>query len=219
MLWIDARNWRNERNIITSGAARGRSTGFQRWKLYFINKLRVLNKYLMEHWFKHIFLTLFNYFFLTISLISNNAVFCPLKIKMYLRYRSITRAYTQQIFLNILFRNTDELKKCCLIGKIVSPHPLKNYLQFQCFQGGYVKPHHAVLKHDFNNIRIHSKQQQLQQSTKVAKQIQTPKFLFQVFWKLNVTWIIHFLKLVPRDHQITWPAVTEIVSTTVCSYN
>ena len=43
----------------TSDEEKGPSTGFQRWKLYFYNKMRILNKYLMEDLFKHNVLTLF----------------------------------------------------------------------------------------------------------------------------------------------------------------
>ena len=44
--------WRHNDNIWrTSDAARGGSTGFQRWKLYLIDKLGIVNKSLMEHLF------------------------------------------------------------------------------------------------------------------------------------------------------------------------
>ena len=48
-------------------------------KLYFLNKLSIVNKYLMEHLFKYsVFFTLFNQFLK----VSNDTVFCfSLKIK------------------------------------------------------------------------------------------------------------------------------------------
>ena len=46
--------WRPHDNIWrTSNAARGESTRFIWWKLYFIDKLGIMNKYLMEYLFKH----------------------------------------------------------------------------------------------------------------------------------------------------------------------
>ena len=42
--------WRHHENI---DAARGGSDCFQRWKLHFIDKLGIMNKYFIEHLFKH----------------------------------------------------------------------------------------------------------------------------------------------------------------------
>ena len=46
--------WRHQDNIWrTLGAARGGSTRFQRWKLYFVDNLGIMYKYWIEHVFKH----------------------------------------------------------------------------------------------------------------------------------------------------------------------
>ena len=45
---------RHHDNILrTPDAARGESTGFQKWKLYLIYRLGIMNKYFLKKLFKH----------------------------------------------------------------------------------------------------------------------------------------------------------------------
>ena len=91
--------WRHHDNIWrTSEGARGGSTGFQGWELYFLDKLGIMNKYFIEHLLKH------NVFY-TVQLIFSKEFRCHVetpyfvhwRLRTCLRNRCFTRAYTQQI--------------------------------------------------------------------------------------------------------------------------
>ena len=94
--------WRHHDNIWrTPGAERGGSTGFQRWKLYFMDKLGIMNKYFTEHLIKHNFFYIVQLIFLQrIPLLCRNAVFVHWRLRTCLRNRSFAKAYIQQIVIS-----------------------------------------------------------------------------------------------------------------------
>ena len=91
--------WRHPDNIWrTSDAARSGSTGFQRWKLYFIVKLGIMNKYFMEYLFKHNVFTR-GFFSEEFRWYVEMPYLIYWRVRICLRKRGFTRAYTQQIVI------------------------------------------------------------------------------------------------------------------------
>ena len=95
--------WRHHDKIWrTSDAARGGSTGFHRWKLYFTDKLGIMNKYFIKHLFNH------NYFYIDQLIFFSKEYRCYVEMQYFLywglrtclRNESFTRAYTPQIVIS-----------------------------------------------------------------------------------------------------------------------
>ena len=87
-----------------------------------------MNKYLMENLFKHSVFNIVQLFlFEIIPLLSNNAVFCSLRIKdVFKKYHKGIHSTDRDKLLNINFKRTVVCKKCCWIDQIVPSPPTKN---------------------------------------------------------------------------------------------
>ena len=75
----------------------------QRWNLYFTDKLGKMNKYFIEHLFKHIFYSVQLMFLRWIPLLFRCPCFVHWRLKTCHRNRSFKRAYTQQIVTSFYY--------------------------------------------------------------------------------------------------------------------